>query len=157
MNRRAVIACLLLLSGCGGKVLEDDYAGPTAILRDSYGNHVEGGIFTPESIDVFAVSHVDGKFIENASIKTGYASVGSVYGTGLKPQRFERRVPIKTMTVTLFGVRHYTGPIEAKTRAQRKVQFRPVAGEIYVVRGRIADGDSSTIWIETAGGKRVAN
>jgi hypothetical protein len=156
MKRRELIVCMLLLSGCGGKVLKDDYMGPTAVLRDSYGNHVEGGIFTPESIDVFALSHVDGKFVENASIKTGYASVGSVYGTGLKPQHFERRVPVKDMRIAIMGVRHYTGPREASIRIRREMQFRPVAGEVYVVRGKLGrSGSDSSLWIETAGGQRV--
>jgi hypothetical protein len=156
MKRRSVLALALLLAGCGGKVIEDNYAGPTAILRDSYANFRKGGVFTPDSVQVFAVSHVDGKFVENGSLKTGYASVGSVYGLGLKPKSFERRVPVKTMKVRIMGVIHYTGPKEPSTRVQREVTFHPAAGQTYIVRGNMDESSSeASVWIETANGKRV--
>lgn len=156
MMRGIILAFVLLLAGCGGKVLKDDYAGPTAILRDSYANQRKGGVFTPDSVQVFAASHVDGKFVENGSLKTGYASVGSVYGFGLKPKSFERRVPVKAMKVRLMGVIHYTGPREPSTRVQRDVTFHPAAGQTYIVRGRIDESSSdSSVWIETMSGKRV--
>jgi len=155
MIRWIVLAIALLLAGCGGKVIADDYAGPTAIVRDSYANHRKGDFFTTGAVQVFALSHVDGRFVENGSLKTGYASIGSVYGLGLKPKAFERRVPAKAMKVKIMGVIHYTGR-EPSIRVQHEVQFHPVAGQTYIVRGSIDESSSdSSVWIETAGGKRV--
>lgn len=43
MRRRFLLVCMLLLAGCAAKLVPDDYAGPTAVVKDSFSNYVTGG------------------------------------------------------------------------------------------------------------------
>jgi len=147
---------LLLLAGCAAKLVPDDYAGPTAVVRDSFSNYVTGGFLKSDKAHFFVMTKVDGKKIEEALTWTAMMSDGM--GSAMKPQSHERRVPIKPMKVELLGVIYYPAPISTLLNptyeTRRTVQFHPVAGETYVVRGRLGESGSS-VWIETAGGRRV--
>lgn len=157
MKRRIfLIASALLLAGCAAKLVPDDYAGPTAIVRDSNANYVSGGFFKSDHAEIYSMTAVDGKGIPNAFSSTSIASEG--LGMGMRLKNEERRVMIKPMKVTLFALVYYPAPISTlfnKTYAtEKKVSFHPVAGQKYVVRGKLGDSGSD-VWIETAGGKRV--
>jgi hypothetical protein len=156
MIRWIAVLCALVLAGCAAKLVEDDYKGPTAVVKDSYANFADGGLLGADRADFFVMSKVDGKRIDNALQRTAIMNDGA--GFSLKPYSYERRVPINSMQVTLFGVIHYAAPIAEllnKTYpVERTVQFTPVAGETYVVRGKLGP-NGSKVWIETAEGQRV--
>lgn len=161
MKRRYLLAgiCGVLLAGCT-KTLPDNYSGPTAIVRDTHANYVEGGFLRHEKVDLFVMETMDGKLIDNGQLATARASFKSSLGFKLKPQSFEKPLPIRPMTVTLAAIivyaagGQYGGSREPETMATRKLRFTPVAGETYVVRGQIAR-DKSSVWLETAGGRIV--
>jgi hypothetical protein len=158
MIRWVVLLCALVLAGCATKLVEDDFKGPTAIVRDSHANFIDGGLLGADRADFFVMSKVDGKRIDNALQQTAIMNDGA--GFSLKPYSYERRVPIKSLQVTLFGVIHYAAPIAEllnKTYpVERTVRFTPDAGETYVVRGKLGP-NGSKVWIETAGGQRVTD
>lgn len=152
MNR--IIATILLcfaLAGCVTKLVPDDFAGPTATLRDT-------GI--PESTkkaDFFYAARVDGKSIQNTFSRT----VERYQGLGLymKTVDHQRRVPIKTMTVRLEGRTHYAAPILAlfgdeTYNVSGEVSFRPKPGRTYVVKGVLGKGKSA-VWIQDSSGRIV--
>jgi hypothetical protein len=156
----AICACVTLqLAGCA-KTLPDNYLGPTAVVKDTYANFVKGGFFRSEKVDLFIVREMNGKYIDNSVLATYRASFKSSLGFALKPLAYERRIPIKPMTVTLAAVTQYAaggqygGSREPETLVMRQIKLNPVAGETYVVRGRVEDGNAS-VWLETAGGKIV--
>jgi hypothetical protein len=156
MKCRIVVVFALLLAGCAAKLVSDDFAGPTALVKDSYSNFVRGGLFKSDKADFFVMTRADGKKIEDAVTWTAMVSDGM--GFSMKPQNHERRVPIKPMKVDLLGLVYYPAPISGLLNptyeTRRTVQFQPVAGQTYVVRGRLGKAGSS-VWIETAGGQRV--
>lgn len=156
MRRRLVLVCLLLLAGCAAKLVPDDYAGPTAVVKDSNANFVSGGLFKSDKAEIYSMMKVDGKPIDNALSRTASASEG--LGMGMRVKEHERRVPIKPMTVELLGLVYYPAPISTlfnpTYETRRTVQFSPVTGQTYVVRGRLGEGGSS-VWIETASGQKV--
>lgn len=131
-------------------------AGPTAVVKDSYSNYVKGGIFKSDKANFFVMTKADGKKIEEALTWTAMVSDGM--GFSMRPQNHQRRVPIKPMKVELLGVVYYPAPISSLTNptyeTRRSVSFNPVAGQTYVVRGKLGEAGSD-VWIETAGGKRV--
>lgn len=157
MKRRLlVIFGALLLAGCATKLVSDDYAGPTAVVKDSYADYEKGGVFKSDKAKFFVMTKADGKKIEEALTWTAMISDGM--GSSMRPQNHQRRVPIKPMKVELLGVVYYPAPITQLTNktfeTRRTVSFSPVAGQTYVVRGRLGESGSD-VWIETAGGKRV--
>lgn len=156
MGRWLFLFCALLLAGCAAKLVPDDYAGPTAVVRDSNANAVNGGLFKSDHAEIYSMTAVDGKGIPNAFSSTSSASEG--LGMGMRIKNEERRVLVKPMKVTLFAIVYYPAPISTlfnKTYAtQKTVNFHPAAGQTYVVSGRLGDSGSD-VWIETAGGRRV--
>ena len=156
MVARLCLLLFLALAGCADKLVPDEFNGPTAVVKDSYTNYVTGGLLGADRADFFVMSKADGKMIEDALQRTDMANYGK--GFYMKPEPFERRVPIKPMEVTLHGIRHYAAPIAeivSKTyEVERKVRFTPAAGAIYVVRGKLGDSGSS-VWIETEGGQII--
>jgi hypothetical protein len=121
----------------------------------------KAGFFRDERVDLFVMQTMDGKLIDNGQLATARASFKSSLGIALKPQAHERRVPIRPMTITLAAIigyaagGQYGGSREPRTMASRTIKFHPVAGETYVVRGRIAR-DNSAVWLETASGQIVS-
>lgn len=158
MKRRDLLAglCVVLVAGCAAKLVPDDYAGATAVVKDSNANFVSGGLFKSDKAEIFSMVKVDGKPIDNALSRTASASQG--LGMGMRVKEHERRVPIKPMTVELLGLLYYPAPISTlfnpTYETRRTVKFHPQAGETYVVRGRLGKSGSS-VWIETSGGQRV--
>jgi hypothetical protein len=154
MIRFAALCCFLglLLVGCATQLVPDDFQGETATLRDSYGKYHDGGLFGPDSAEFFVASEVDGKPIDNALGETRRTNYGR--GFSMTPVPYERRVPIRTMKVKLYGTVHYAADIAAmlnKTyETERVVAFTPEPGGRYVVRGKL--GDQSRLWIEREDG-----
>jgi hypothetical protein len=150
---------MLLPTGCV-KTLPDNYSGPTAIVKDTYANYIKGGFMRDEKVDLFVMQTMDGKLIDKGLMATARASFKSSLGFALKPRAFERPLPVRPMTVMLAAIIDYAaggvcnGSREPRTMANRKISFTPVAGETYVVRGRIT-ADNSAVWLETASGKVV--
>lgn len=152
MNR--IIATLLFcvaLTGCATKLVPDDFAGPTATLRDSN---------VPDSIkkaDFFYAGQVDGKTIQNTFSRTVERNSG--LGLYMKTVSHERRVPIKKMTVRLEGRTHYAAPILAlfgdeTYNVSGEVTFQPKPGRTYVVKGVLGKGKSA-VWIQDSRGRIV--
>ncbi|MGE3830756.1 MAG: hypothetical protein AB7F76_07160 [Parvibaculaceae bacterium] len=156
MIRWGVVLCALVLTGCATKLLDDNYAGPTAIVKDTVTNYDEGTWIRPASVQIYVLSHVDGTYIETASAATANATFKSSLGFGLTPKSHERRVPIKPMTIVLQAIMDYEYPREPIIRARRELKFHPKAGQVYYVRGRI-EPENSSVWIENANGQRVTD
>ncbi len=154
----ALVPLSLFLTGCltTSKFLPDDYKGPTATLADSSKNFVEAGIFKPAKAEFFYADRIDGKYV--VDIRSATASRYYGQGSYFKPVPHKRRVPTKAITVSLVGQTFFSAPISTlfnKTYEVRgDVKFKPVAGQRYVVRGRLGE-DYSAVWIETAGGRVV--
>ncbi|MGE0283927.1 MAG: hypothetical protein AB7P20_25395 [Rhizobiaceae bacterium] len=161
MRRWLLLLCVLALVGCA-KTLPDNYSGPTAVVKDTYANFVKGGFLRHEKVDLFIMQTMDGKLIDNGLLATARAGFKSSLGFSIKPQTFERPIPARPMTVTISAVISYAaggvygGSREPATMATRKIRFNPVAGETYIVRGRIAE-DNSAVWLETASGRIVSD
>ncbi|MDP1742098.1 hypothetical protein [Polaromonas sp.] len=139
----------LSLHGCAAyKPVPEGYTGPVAVVADS-GMPVDG----TKSI-IFALMDVDGQGIDNSF----RASAGASHGRGfaLTTQFVGRPVPAsKAMKVRLKGS-HITGaPIHAIASqiagtffsVEGVVDFTPMSGGNYVVRGELKKGGSS-VWIE---------
>jgi hypothetical protein len=156
MKRRVFLLGAFSLAGCASqKLLPDDYAGETAVIKDSHVRRKEkswlGGEYN--GIEIFAVSSVDGKYLTNAShvIEGGYSTPVTTKG-------FERRIPTRPIKVRLE--RYYVIRTETESPSDlgnKTVTFTPVAGETYVVRGEsVGSNYNFNLWIETEGGKRVS-
>lgn len=161
MKRRALLVCAVLLAGCGTtKLVPDDYAGPTAMVRDSGVNPTGGGQATQSQY--FVLAAVDGKEIPNSFSQ---ALAGAEGYTNFQAR--ERKIPVRPLKVTLRAVAYFPNGIKgqpgvagldeiAAATTLKTVNFSPVAGETYVVRGR-ADERAGSVWIETASGQRVTD
>lgn len=159
MKRRILLVCAVLLTGCAAKLVPDDYTGPTALVRDS---SVNSGPGKSSYSQYFAVIAVDGKEVPNSFSQAlagaeGYANF----------QVHERKVPVRSMKVTLRAVAYFpnglkqpAGPSQMDHVSagiiQNTVSFLPVAGETYVVRGKVGERGGAA-WIETAAGQRVTD
>lgn len=162
MRRRILLVCMMLLSaGCSaGKLVPDDYSGPTALVRDST-IALTGSGQTAHS-QYFVLVAVDGKEVQSSFSQTFAGAEGY---TNFRAH--ERKVPVKPMKVTLRAVAYFPNGLKGEggdfgvdqitaSAVQNTVSFSPVAGETYVVRGK-ADHRTGSAWIETAGGARVTD
>lgn len=155
MGRLLLLAALLLLTGCASQPLQDDYAGQTAVVKDSFANYAEGDSFNSEHAELFAMVEVDGKLVYNGRDDTFAATAPD---RKLRLRMVERRVPVKPMKVKIVGLVYYPQGfwVAQKYGTEKTASFTPVAGEAYVVRGKLGkSGSDSSVWIETASGKRV--
>jgi hypothetical protein len=152
----AAATLALLLSACATKLVEENYAGPTAVVRDTYTNFVATTLFKAGHADFFVMSRADGKYIENALQKTASANQGR--GFTLAPYDHQRRVPVRPIKAELRAQTFYSAPISGLLHDTHEVSgtvnFDPVAGETYIVTGELRDGYSA-VWIATADGRQV--
>lgn len=152
-----VISCLVL-AGCKttSEYLPEGYKGRTAILSDSSSNFVQTNILLPAHVDFFYAEKIDNKSVQNALVATSSRFEGR--GFIFTPQRVQRRIPVKKITVNIVGRTYHGAPIGAIFRksylVKGTVRFRPVPGKRYVVRGKLGPGRSS-VWIQTTGGRVV--
>lgn len=163
MRLGVVLVCALLLAGCAAaKLVPDDYAGPTAVVRDSSINQADGGPGKSGHSQYFVLVAVDGKEVQNSFSQTFAGAEGY---TNFRVH--ERKVPVRPMQVVLSAAAYFPKGIKGPggdfgadqiiaISAQRAVSFSPVAGETYVVRGK-ADERGSSAWIETSAGQRVTD
>ncbi|MEM6460467.1 MAG: hypothetical protein AAF724_00975 [Pseudomonadota bacterium] len=164
-RRLVVLLSVSLLAGCvTSAVVPEDYSGPTALIEDSSGEVVSPSspwfspkrLVEPQKADLFYVYQIDGKRVDNIAYKT--EMLGGNSGFRLRLYPVERKVPIRTMKVTLAGLTYYAAPIGEMFndvyRVSGDVDFTPVAGETYIVRG-VLGKDYSAVWIETDEGSIV--
>ena len=140
-----------LLAGCATlePPVAPGYVGPTAIITDSVLQE-DGG-----KGQLFFVRAVDGRTIESAQTETRRASAGRGFSLALWSKL--RLVPVRQLQLTLVGTHATAAPIhEIASRAagtffsvEGIVEFTPVAGAEYVVRG-ILKKEGSTVWLADA-------
>lgn len=169
MRRRILLVFMLLLAGCAAntQLVSDNYAGPTAAVRDS---SAEAGQGTARRFQYFVLAAVDGREVQNHFNQPSSRPPGSIEDykasfSGFKAQ--QRKVPVRAMKATLLATTYYPEDVKGPgglygadqiffSSVSGIVSFTPVAGETYVVRGK-ADLNSASSWIETAGGQRVTD
>ncbi|MBC8036837.1 MAG: hypothetical protein H7X89_06440 [Rhizobiales bacterium] len=155
-NFALVTVLTILLSACAAQLVEEDFAGPTAVVRDSHANFVKGNLIRADRVDFFILSRADGKQTGNALSATSMLNEGR--GFSLKVQEFERRVPIKPMQAELLALTYHAAPISSlfndTHEVKGTVRFEPQADQVYVVTGELRKGYSA-VWIQTADGRVV--
>jgi hypothetical protein len=161
MTRLLFILTLpLALAGCATDPLPKNYAGPVARLLDSVGfsGDMETHIFYSRA-EFFFASEIDGKKINESLSATKKKSFGK--GKDMDYDIINRDIPIRPLTVKLEGRVTYAPPLFALTHpgslysATNTIEFEPVEGQTYIVKGKLAEADSE-VWLEEMGtGKRV--
>jgi len=144
MYRLSVVALMgVVLAGCVSNPIPEDYAGPTAIIRDSA---------LPESTqkaDFFYLSQVDERRIEDSPGRTYQTNYGR--GFYMEPVVIERAVPARAQDLTIEGTTVYAAPILALMgtvyHVEGKVRFKPEPGRRYLVKGVLGE-QYSAVWIE---------
>jgi len=152
----AVLLAALLLASCGKQLVPDDFTGPTALIKDSFSNHVYGNLLKPDTVDFYVLTEVDGEAIGNALAITRISNSGA--GFFARPRNHERRVPIKRMRLKLLASTYIAAPIGEifiKTYpVERTVEFTPKPGGVYVVSGKMSP-NGSNVWLQTDSGEVV--
>lgn len=104
---------------------------------------------------LFMVTEIDGRSIPNASSESSKASVGT--GFRLTTVLASREVPVRALKLRLVGTHKTGAPIQALFNMASGsffsvtgiVDFTPVAGTSYIVKGELKN-EGSSIWIEDA-------
>ena len=139
-----LIALLLTLISCASTAPAPSSTGPTATIRDSFGN-----VVGTTRADFFYIDAIDGRGIRNAFDETFDLNYG--HGMVLTPHGHERLVPAKEAKYLLHGRTYFAAPIlELAGHAfqiRGEVLLTPETGETYVVKGELSD-DHSAIWVE---------
>ena len=111
---------------------------------------------TPPKIDLFYAYKVDGKIINNTLSETASRNSGRGFVLDVAP--YERRLPIKPLTIELVATTHHAAEIggifDESYFVSGTTTFTPLDGGRYVVR-RILGKDYSAVWLETADGRIV--
>lgn len=143
--------CLLValaLHGCATyKPVPEGYTGPVATVADS-GIPGDGS-----KSQIFGLVEVDGKAIDTSFSASGPER--SLWRSTLATRFISRSVPATPMKVKLVGSHITLAPIQAIASQMAgtffsvsgTVDFRPVPGGNYIVKGELKKGASS-IWIE---------
>lgn len=145
----ALAAVALLLSGCASlyEPVPDGFKGPTAQVADSGFSESSG------KAQFFVLREVDGKAIRDTILASRMASHGQ--GFALSPVYVTRDVPAVPMKVKLMATHQTGAPAhEIASRVagtffsvEGVVDFTPVAGAKYVVKGELKK-EGSSVWIE---------
>jgi len=142
------VTVALFLSACQThQPVPEGYAGPTATLSDS-GIGVSGA-----KAQLFVAQEIDGNKIVDSFGASASASQGQ--GFRLYLQVISRKLPVRQLKVKLYGGVATGAPIYALfdqltgsvQSVDGIVDFTPVAGAAYTVKGDLRDTGSS-IWIE---------
>lgn len=157
MNRILALLALVTLTGCASLhvPVPPGHVGPTAQVADS--GRAEDG----SKAQMFVLMEVDGKTIDNSIFETRRASEGR--GFSLTPRVVSRALPATPTKVKLVGTHQTAAPIhEIASRAagtffsvEGVVDFTPVAGGSYVVKGELKK-EGSSVWIEDTATNRPA-
>jgi hypothetical protein len=140
-----VLSAAVALAGCAsyGPSVPPDYTGPTATVKDS------ATIYSSSKADLFYVSHVDGKEIENSRVKTARGNRGRILA--MTPVVVQNPIPARATAVRIVGRTEYSAPFMALARTvyeiKGDVKFVPEADKSYVVRGELGE-NYSAVWIE---------
>jgi hypothetical protein len=133
----------LALSACAHNPVPKGYTGPLATIQDSCTVH------SKSKADLFYVSKVNGKKIDNSLTTTRIANEGR--GLWMKPVVIGRQVPASKAKFTIVGRTEYAAPILALTNTVYEVtgeiEFVPLADRTYIVKGQLGE-DYSAVWIE---------
>ena len=125
-------------------LLPAEYAGPKAILVDSVDYpDKKGGALT-----MFYARSINGELVENVATATRE--------NGFMLTLVRRDVPVQKLRVDLVGTHVQFDPVyEIRDRMKGaflsingNIEFEPVAGKTYVVRGELKK-EASAVWIET--------
>ncbi|MEQ1594378.1 MAG: hypothetical protein ABL985_04710 [Casimicrobium sp.] len=144
---RLLLLMTTLLSGCATyQPVAPGYAGPTARIIDS--SYQESG----GKGRLFYVATVDGNAIANAAGGTAQSSYGRGFSLSLRTA--SRDVPIRKLRLKLVGTHVTAAPIhELASRAigeffrvEGEIDFLPVAGKVYELRGELTKAVAS-VWI----------
>ena len=146
MRPFAILSIAALLVACATQETFPVFTGPTAFISDSV-NAVDG-----TKGEVFYVEAIDGKSVESAARETRRASRGR--GFSLTLQSKLRQVEARPVRLRLVASHITAAPIhELASRAagtffsvEGEVDFIPVAGGKYVVKGELKKGLSS-VWL----------
>jgi hypothetical protein len=148
--RAAVLAAAFALAGCTTNPIPQGYTGPLATIDDSAVTR------SSTSADLFYVSDVDGRPIEDSRAATNRANSGR--GFSLTAVPVSRQIPARPSRLTIMGETHYGAPIQAFLnpiyRVSGDVDFTPVPDRRYVVRG-VLGPDYSGVWLEDADSHEV--
>jgi hypothetical protein len=131
-------------------------ADGTATVSDSFAAYESDIILKGEKVDIFFISEVDGKRVQNAWTRTTMANVEPAFA--MRQVEHQHRLPAKPLRVRLEG-RVFNGKLmgyvfNPSYKVSGVVAFTPVAGKRYVVRG-VLRKKGSAVWIETTGGQIV--
>jgi len=142
------VAIALFLVSCEAyQPVPPGYSGPTVALSDS-GTQLSG-----TKAQLFVAEEMDGKSIENSFSESAAASKNR--GFHLTMVLTSRNLPVRSMKIKLRGDVATGAPIHAMFEqlagsvqsVQGVVDFAPIEGATYTVKGELKDAGSS-IWIE---------
>lgn len=152
--RLTVLVAIGLLSGCATyNPIPKGYAGPVAKISDSF-------IYDDSTHSrFFYVSEIDGNLVESNLNETRRANRGK--GFSMEPLPKSRDIPAGRVTLKLAARVEYAAPILAILNsskvysAERMVELEALPNVSYVVKGELAEGNS-TVWLENVKtGERV--
>ncbi|AYR25462.1 hypothetical protein RC54_17280 [Herbaspirillum rubrisubalbicans] len=143
-----LVGIVLSLTACATRtpLLPDNYAGPSAVLKDS------ADMLNMSKADMYYAASVNTIAVDNVRFATRSASEGR--GAMMLLQKVERRIPATPLKVQVVARTAYAMPIMAMTgtvyQVKGDVDFTPEAGKSYVVRGKLGP-TYSAVWIEEEG------
>ncbi|EIJ45605.1 hypothetical protein GWL_26330 [Herbaspirillum sp. GW103] len=140
-----ILAIPLTLAACATRtpLLPDDYAGPTAVLKDS------ADMLSMSKAYMYYAANINAIEVDNVRFATRRASEGR--GALMLLQKVERRIPATPVKVQVVARTAYAMPIMAMTgtvyQVKGEIDFTPERGKSYVVRGKLGP-NYSAVWIE---------
>ncbi|MBG7621498.1 hypothetical protein I5R65_18680 [Herbaspirillum sp. AP02] len=141
----AALSIALALTACATRtpLLPENYAGPTAILKDS------AEMLTMSKADMYYATNINAVDVNNVRSATQGASQGR--GALMLLQKVERRIPATPLKVQVVARTAYAMPIMAMTgtvyQVKGEIDFTPEPDKNYVVRGKLGP-TYSAVWIE---------
>ncbi len=148
----AVIALAVAVSGCAHyePSMPADYRGPKANIVDTK------KYYSRSHVDLFYLTHVDGKEIDNARFKTLRENSGR--GFSMVAITATNPIPARPVVLTLKARTMYGAPIlemvNAIYQVSGDVAFTPEADKTYQVNGVLGE-EYSAVWLEDEGTRAV--
>jgi hypothetical protein len=153
VKKISLCLALLLLSACVTSPIPDNYSGPLATIRDTTVSE------TPSRAQLFYLSEIDGKKINNVFSASKRANAGRGFSMGTVEHA--RDVPARASTFMLEGRVSYGAPIQEIMNSgtmytvQKTIEFAPESNKTYVVKGTLS-AERKEIWLEdAASGTRI--
>src|SRR5687767_12131520 len=121
---------LIASTGCISPSIPKDYAGPTAVLKDSFQMH---GF---SKSDFFMVSKINGKRVETSEARTRRVNYGK--GMSMYPEAIEHTIPTGALELEITAQTAYAAPILALVGKNYEVRgivrIDVVAGNRYLIK-----------------------